>query len=120
MKQNKKEPLAPQLSRPSTGEVGSSRDGDPLLEFASRCGQHLSEQANQNANRLAEFYVRVIQNYRPCPDKSSPQPEWLMAKAREWEDRCKPINPRLESRSKEELLEFIITCAVSEGRTSQV
>jgi hypothetical protein len=62
-----------------------------------------------------EFVLSVIHGCHFSRNSTEDAHSWLIAKAKEYDNRVKPLNPRLEFRSNTELLEFIITCALAEA-----
>lgn len=72
-----------------------------------------------HAELLYRFGIEVLEQFdQPSQDSSSDARSWLMTKAKEYDNRCKPLNPCLDSRSNDELLNFIIMCALSEAKNS--
>jgi hypothetical protein len=71
------------------------------------------------AELLFKFGIQVIEQFDQRSQNSSIDVRsWLMTKAQEYDDRCKTLNPCLDSRSNDELLNFIIICASSEAKNS--
>jgi hypothetical protein len=87
-----------------------------LFDRLSRSEQ-LLKFATFHAELLFKFGMEVLEQFdQPSQDSSSDARSWLMTKAQEYDNRCKPLNPRLDSRSNDELFEFIIECALSEAK----
>jgi hypothetical protein len=61
-----------------------------------------------------EFVLAMTKLFQQTYHDSSNVRSWLMPKAKQYDNRLQPLNSRLEFRSNDELLEFIVTCAIAE------
>lgn len=91
---NNSESLQP-LEAPSSSE--------PMWEFLERF------------TKLQMEFVLAMTRLSQQPSYDSPDVRsWLMPKAKQYDNLLQPLNSRLEFRSNDELLEFIVTCAIAE------
>ncbi|MBU7583856.1 MAG: hypothetical protein KAF91_13250 [Nostoc sp. TH1S01] len=76
---------------------------EPILEFLERF-----------TKSQMEFVLAMTRLSQQSSHDSSSVRSWLMPKAKQYDNRLQPLNSRLELRSNDELLEFIVTCAIAE------
>ncbi|MBD2301545.1 hypothetical protein [Nostoc sp. FACHB-190] len=87
---------------------------EPILEILERFTNSQMELLDRFTKSQMEFVLAMTRLSQQSFHDSSSVRSWLMPKAKQYDNRLQPLNSRLELRSNDELLEFIVTCAIAE------
>jgi hypothetical protein len=106
--------MMPQNNGSKQSHLPNSSDSLPSLEMSCSPESSILEFLERFTKSQMDFVVAMMRIHRYSSHDSVDIRSWLMFKAKQYDNRLKPLNPRLEFRSNDELLEFITTCKTAE------
>jgi|GEM_PF-2662100 len=108
--------MMPQNNGSKKFDLPNSTDSLQTSEVPSSC-EPMWEFLERFTNSQMQFVLEITRlSQQPSHDSPNVR-SWLMPKAKQYHSRLQPLNSRLELRSDDELLEFIVTCAIAETKS---